>query len=109
MTTSYYPWNVQVLINWLKLELSAQGNLRGLATTLQVPIPVLMSWFKGAMPPINLQHIRGIAQHRGWSLQQTLIWLEIKPAHLEELIAQDGLGDRTSWADAKTQRFGTSG
>jgi hypothetical protein len=103
MTTSYYPWNVQVLIRWLKQELTAQGNLRDLATALQVPIPVLMDWFKGAMPIITLQHIRGIAQYRGWSVQQTLGWLELKPAHVEELIAQDALCDRTSWNDAKAQ------
>ncbi|WOD41677.1 hypothetical protein [Nodosilinea sp. E11] len=41
------------------------------------------------MPSITLADIRAIAQYRGWSLQQTIDWLEIKPAHQEALLAED--------------------
>jgi hypothetical protein len=33
-------------------------------------------------------------------------WLELKPAHMEELIAQDSLGDRLNWGEAKAIWFG---
>ena len=96
MRTDYYPWNVQVLIAWLKLELTCRDSLRDLAAALKVPHQVLNSWFKDVMPAISLQHIRNIAEYRNWSMQRTLDWLDIKPAHLEELIAHESLSDRQS-------------
>jgi hypothetical protein len=39
------------------------------------------------VPTITLSDLRAIAEYRRWSLQQTMGWLELKPAHMEELIA----------------------
>lgn len=56
---------------------------------------------------VNLGEILAISQYRGWSLYQTLRWLELKPAHIEELIAQNPLSDQLDWSDAKALWFGT--
>lgn len=106
MGTTYYPWNVGVLVAWLKLELAYCGSSRDIAAALQVPPQSLNSWLRQALPTITLQEIYGISQYRGWSVYQTLRWLELKPAHIEELIAQDPLGDRMDWNDAKALWFG---
>ncbi|MBE9159077.1 hypothetical protein IQ265_19885 [Nodosilinea sp. LEGE 06152] len=106
MSTTYYPWNVQALVDWLKLELAERGSLQHLAAALQVPPQVLNGWFKGVTPTITLQQIRHIAQYRGWSVQQTLRWLKLRSTHIEELIAQDMLSDRVSWSEAKALWFG---
>ncbi len=108
MRTTYYPWNVQVLTDWLKLEITYQGNLKDLAAALKVPPHVLNNWLKDQMPTISLPQVRNIAQYRSWSVRQTLDWLELKPAHVEELIAQDPIGDRIAPSDAKALWFGTS-
>ncbi|MEA5449882.1 hypothetical protein VB780_14980 [Leptolyngbya sp. CCNP1308] len=108
MSTAYYPWNVQALVEWLELELSYHGSDRDLSTALQIHPHTLSHWLKAAWPVITLQDIRGIAQYRGWSLHQTLRWLELQPAHVDTLIGEDPLGDRVSWDDAKAFWFGKS-
>lgn len=108
MSTAYYPWNVQILVKWLKLELLYHGSLRDLSIALQVAPYTLSRWFTGSWPAITLQDIRGIAQYRGWSMHQTLHWLELNPAHVDALIVDDPLGDRVSWDDAKALWFGKS-
>ena len=87
-TRNLYPWNIQALVNWLKREFG-DGSKRTLETHLKVPGYVIQSWFTSPMPLITLSHIRLIAQYRGWSLKETLDWLEIRPAHLQELIEQE--------------------
>jgi hypothetical protein len=109
MSTSYYPWNVQALVSWLKLELSYHDNMQSLAVALQLPISVINAWFRGELPTITLQQVRHIAQYRRWSVGQTLQWLELKPAHVDELIAQDATGDRVRWDDTKALWLGDQG
>jgi hypothetical protein len=92
MSTTYYPWNVQTLVSWLKLELSYHSDMRSLAAALQLPVPVIRDWFRGGVPTITLQQVRHIAHYRRWSVCQTLQWLELKPAHIDELVAQDSAG-----------------
>jgi hypothetical protein len=106
MITNYYPWNVQTLATWLRLELRTYRSPRALAVTLQVPSSSLRAWLSSPLPTITLSDLRSIAEYRRWSLQQTMGWLELKPAHMEELIAQDSLGDRLNWGEAKAIWFG---
>lgn len=85
---NHYPWNVQVLVDWLKLELTYQPDLRTLATKLSIPSPVLGQWLTSATPVITLVQLRAVAHYRGLSLEETIQWLDLKPAHVADLIAQ---------------------
>ncbi|TVQ08189.1 MAG: hypothetical protein EA368_12310 [Leptolyngbya sp. DLM2.Bin27] len=105
MSTAYYPWNVENLAGWLKLELTYHGSMQALAAALQLPTHVVRAWFQSALPTITLHQVRHIAQYRRWSVQQTLQWLELKPAHVDELMAQ-AASDRISWDDANAIEFG---
>ena len=95
MGTSYYPWNVQVLASWLRLELTNHPSPRALANVLQIPSHSLRAWLSHGTPSITLAEIRAIAHYRRWTMQQTIAWLALKPAHVEELLAQDQL---SNWA-----------
>ncbi|MBD2111254.1 MULTISPECIES: hypothetical protein [Cyanophyceae] len=106
MSTAYYPWNVQVLVEWLRLELRHHGSSRDLSTALQVPSHTLSHWLQSSLPTVTLQDIRCIAQYRGWSVRQTLRWLELQPAHVDALIVEDPLSYRVSWSDAMALWFG---
>ncbi|MFQ4134875.1 hypothetical protein PGN35_001005 [Nodosilinea sp. PGN35] len=106
MSTAYYSWNVQALVEWLKLELNHHKSSRDLSTALQVHPTILSHWLQASLPTITLQDIRCIAQYRGWSVRQTLRWLELQPAHVDALIVADPLAYRVSWSDAKAIWFG---
>ncbi|WP_017300895.1 hypothetical protein [Nodosilinea nodulosa] len=85
---NYYPWNTEALLEWLKQELNNPEN-QGAETTLQVPRHVIRAWLTEPSPTITLAHIRAIAQHRGWNLNQIIDWLQLQPAHVQDLINQD--------------------
>ncbi|HEY9878248.1 MAG TPA: hypothetical protein V6D29_07315 [Leptolyngbyaceae cyanobacterium] len=87
MSRNYYPWKVQVLIDWLKLELATHKDST-LASNLPVPLDMLDNWLVNPSPDITLQQLQAIAHYRGQTLEQTAEWLEIKSAHLEELTRQ---------------------
>lgn len=106
MGTADYPWNTQILIEWLKLELINCGSCRALSTALHVSPDRLTHWFNGSRPRLTLQDIRCIAQYRCWNVRQTLRWLELQPAHVDALIVADPLSYRVSWSDAKALWFG---
>ncbi|MGB3136839.1 MAG: hypothetical protein WBG38_07860 [Nodosilinea sp.] len=101
MRTTYYPWNVDILVSWLKLELTCSGSFRDIADALQIPPHILSGWLRGSMPAIGLSEVLAISQYRSWSLHQTLRWLELKPAHIEEIMAQSPLGDQLDWSNTK--------
>lgn len=88
MSRNYYPWKVQVLIDWLKLELATSKNVTSPTDGLPVPLDMLDDWMVNPSPDITLQQIQAIARYQGQSLEQTTQWLGIKPAHLEALTQQ---------------------
>lgn len=88
MTTNHYPWNLQVLVDWLNLEVSKGIAPKTLANNLQIPLPTIQAWQTQSIPTIELAHVVAIAQYRGKSVIQTAQWLGIKPAHFEALLHQ---------------------
>jgi hypothetical protein len=106
MITNYYPWNVQVLASWLRLELTVHRSPRALAMAMQVSSSSIRAWLSSPVPTITLAEICAIAQYHSWSLQQTIDWLGLQSAHVESLISQDPQADRISWSDAKGLWFG---
>lgn len=85
---NYYPWNTQVLVDWLNQEFK-QNNSSDLEAALNVPVSTIKSWLTESSPRITLADIRAIAQYRGWNLEQSVSWLGLRPAHVQELIQQD--------------------
>lgn len=89
MMVNYYPWKVQDLGNWLRLEIATGKSLQDLAEGLQIPRHILNEWLSVSSPftwsTITQDQIEGIAYYRGWSFRKTLEWLGVGSAHLEEL------------------------
>lgn len=87
---NYYPWDIQVLVAWLELEVSRGKSPDELADSLHIPSNILNDWLRVQSPskwtPITLKQIQAIAQYRGWGFNQTVEWLGINASHLEELI-----------------------
>ncbi|HEY9880919.1 MAG TPA: hypothetical protein V6D29_20845 [Leptolyngbyaceae cyanobacterium] len=81
MSRNYYPWNVRVLVDWLKAHKDAAPT----SSSLPVPLDMLDDWLINPSPDITLQQLQAIARYQSQSLEQTAQWLDIKPAHLEEL------------------------
>jgi hypothetical protein len=82
---NYYSWNVQALVNWLSDEFGSTEQ-HSIQEILGIPADVIQTWYSNSNPIITLFHIRSIANYRGWSLRQTLNWLEIHGTHLQHLI-----------------------
>jgi hypothetical protein len=85
---SYYPWNTGALVEWLKQELVYRDQ-RNLEASLNIPRHRFQAWLREPMPTITLAHLRAIAQYRGWSLSQTIDWLELQPVHVNDLMNAD--------------------
>lgn len=92
---NYYPWNTQALVDWLNQELRYRTR-QDLEAVLNVERQVIKSWLTKPSPAITLVHLRAIAQYKGWDLDQTISWLELQPAHVQELVNQDISGVRAS-------------
>ncbi|MDB9527077.1 hypothetical protein PN498_13835 [Oscillatoria sp. CS-180] len=86
---NYYPWKIDSLKNFLELEMCCGRDLKEIANRLSISSSVLKGWLT---PPysitltITFEQIRAIAHYRGWSIDKTLEWLEIGPAHLKEIL-----------------------
>lgn len=95
---SYYPWNAEVLVRWLKEELHHHGK-QHLEDALKIQKQVLRSWLTAPLPAITLAQIHAIADYRGWSVNQVIEWLELRPGHVQELAAQNisETDSRNSW------------
>ncbi|WP_017299219.1 hypothetical protein [Nodosilinea nodulosa] len=85
---NYYPWNTSALLEWLKQELNHHGK-QALGAKLNIPRYVIQSWLSEPSPTITLSQIRAIAQYKGWNLTQIIDWLQLQPAHIQELMNQD--------------------
>lgn len=85
MKITYYPWNVQELVDWLKFEISMGKTLQELAGILHISLSILLAWIKSPLPLIKLEHILSIARYHGWKFDEAVQWLGIKAEHLEEL------------------------
>jgi hypothetical protein len=92
---NYYPWNTQALVDWLNQELRYRTR-PDLEAVLKVERHVIKSWLTESSPAITLTHLRAIAEYRGWTLDQTVSWLGLQPAHVQELINQDISGIKAS-------------
>jgi hypothetical protein len=85
---NYYPWNVQALVDWIKGEvapLSCSGAAASPGSSLGISNDTLLDWQVNPAPQITLGHIVELARYRRWSFDQTVQWLGITLAHLEEL------------------------
>lgn len=102
MENNYYPWNVQVLVDWLKQELAHYKNLPILSHQLKIPTYELQRWFTSSMPHLTLHHIRAIAAYRGLAMQEIIHWLDLKPAHIKELIAKENTAQKIELDDSET-------
>ncbi|NJL47112.1 MAG: hypothetical protein HC929_05875 [Leptolyngbyaceae cyanobacterium SM2_5_2] len=89
MGTSHYPWNTKVLIDWLRQELTYYDDMRALAVSLNLRPHVVRSWLTSPMPTITMSQVMAIANRRRWSVQQTIQWLGLQPAHVEDIMAED--------------------
>jgi|GEM_PF-3517669 hypothetical protein len=89
MGTSHYPWNTQVLVDWLRQELTYYGGIQALAASLKLPPAVIRNWLTSPIPAITLAQVVAIANRRRWSVQQTIQWLGLQPAHVEVLMTED--------------------
>jgi hypothetical protein len=85
---SYYPWNTNALVKWLKQELDHHEK-QHLESALQIQRHVIRAWLSEPMPAITLDHIRSIAQYRGWQVNQVIDWLGLQPSHVQELMQQN--------------------
>ncbi|WOD40362.1 hypothetical protein [Nodosilinea sp. E11] len=85
---NYYPWNAKTLVEWLNDEFCF-NDFQKLEDTLNIPKHIAKAWLTEPFPSITLAQIRLIAQYRGWKLDQMIEWLELKPAHVQELIDYD--------------------
>ncbi len=85
---NYYPWNTQALVEWLNQEL-IHHTKQDLENKLNVSRHTIKAWLTESSPIITLANIRAIAQYRGWNLDQIISWLDLQPAHVQELINQD--------------------
>lgn len=81
-----YPWNNQVLTDWLKLKMAAGETLYKLSSDLQISCFVIQEWMTLSFPKITLSQIKLIADYRSWTLEHTAEWLDIKPAHMSEML-----------------------
>lgn len=92
---NYYPWNTQALVDWLNQELRYRTK-QDLEAVLGVERHVIKSWLTKPSPAITLTHLRAIAEYKGSSVDQTISWLGLQPAHVQELVDQDVSGVRAS-------------
>ncbi|MEM9004549.1 MAG: hypothetical protein AAGE59_13630 [Cyanobacteria bacterium P01_F01_bin.86] len=88
----YYPWNVQALATWLKSEIAAGKKRPELAEALQIPEHILKQWLlassSAAWSSITSKQLQSIARYRNMKLVEIVRWLDICPAHLENLKKQ---------------------
>ncbi|NER80424.1 MAG: hypothetical protein F6K42_12775 [Leptolyngbya sp. SIO1D8] len=87
---SHYSWNATALRTWLETERATRKNTLKLSHQLNVPMPILVNWLtpqSSLFVNITLEQLQVISNYRGWRLDQTIRWLSICPAHLEELRA----------------------
>ena len=85
MKIAHYPWNVQVLADWLKAEISTGKSLLELANALRISQKILLKWLTLPAPLITLEQIQAIARYQNWDFDGTVQWLGIGLVHLEEL------------------------
>lgn len=95
---SYYPWNTNALMEWLKQELDHHDKTY-LQAALRIQRHVIRSWLSNPIPTITMAQIWAIADYRGWSVNQVINWLELQPSHVQELADQtiSETGSRQSW------------
>ncbi|MBE9138439.1 hypothetical protein IQ254_14785 [Nodosilinea sp. LEGE 07088] len=84
---SYYPWNTEAFVSWLRQELTHHDK-QSLAAILRVPRHVLRAWLTEPIPSLTLAHLRAIASYKAWNLNQVTEWLGLQPAHVQELMDQ---------------------
>ena len=85
MKIAHYPWNVQLLADWLKAEISTGKSLLELANALRISQKILLKWLTLPAPLITLEQIQAIARYQNWDFDGTVQWLGIGLVHLEEL------------------------
>ncbi len=105
MGTSYYPWKTQVLVDWLRQELNYYDGIQALAASLKLPAYVVRNWLTSPMPDITMPQIMAIANRKRWSVQQTIQWLGLQPAHIETLMTEDLTGKPSRWGKPDFFRF----
>lgn len=88
MTKSFFAWDSQGLVSWMESELKTRSSLKA-SQVLGIPIAQIQAWKNHPMPPISLNDLQALANYRGWSLEQTRQWLDIKPGHFERLSQED--------------------
>lgn len=86
---AHYPWRVWELRAWLESEMKAgPKNTVTLAQELKVSHGQIWQWLALTSEAITLDVLKSIAHCRHVSLDETVQWLDIKPAHLAELFSQ---------------------
>lgn len=97
--TTYYPWKVGTLKAWLNSEMCRKRAVPGLAddlgvsalaTDLKIQDRYLWGWLTGSLELITLEQLQRIARYRGLSIYETVQWLGICSAHLEDLVEACG-------------------
>jgi hypothetical protein len=92
---SYYPWNTEAFVSWLRQELT-QHDRQSLAAALRVPRHVLRAWLIEPIPLLTLAHLNEIAQYKASNIDQVIEWLGLQPAHVQELMDQAAAETRIS-------------
>lgn len=86
---NYYPWNTRMLSQWLERELRVTKNVEVLGQYLNISSRSLKQWLQSTGfevgVPITYEEVLAISQYRGWTVEKTTSWLEIKPAHWQIL------------------------
>lgn len=85
MQINYYPWNTELLTEWIATEQSKYPNLDAFEKVIGISSITLFKWRKGQCFDITLEQISAVARYRDWTFTQTVLWLGIKQIHLEEL------------------------
>lgn len=84
----HYPWHFHKLGSWISLRLYLGESAENIADELRISPRVLQEWTVLPFPNLKLEHIHSIAHARGWSIDKTVQWLDVKPEHLEVLTEQ---------------------
>lgn len=91
----YYPWKVWILRDWLNTEVrrkraesnsAKQSGISALAKDLQISDQVIWKWLINSSEFISLGELQAIARYRGTSVNDTVQWLGIRPAHFNEMV-----------------------
>lgn len=82
---SYYGWNTQALVDWIRAEVSKSGSFQAFSKRLSIPQSTLRKWLVVPFPDVTLEQLRLIAHYRGCTVEDVVHWLGIQPAHLLEM------------------------